>query len=365
MKDIGRLTLEEKVGQLFFLGFQGPAPDVDAQSLIDRIRPGGFIFFQRNIVTFDQFYALTSRLREIHGLPVFLAIEHEGGRVDRLKQVFSPLHSMAELAMLGTAYLRAGARIIAAELEAAGLNLNFAPVLDLSSRQSVMLDRTLSSNPLEVTRLGAAFVEELARKNVLACAKHFPGLGPALSDPHFVLPRIDRPRKQILQEDALPFLNLVDDVPMIQMSHAHYSAFDEKPTPASLSPRVVDSFLRKKMGFEGVIITDDLTLGAISSTGLVPDLFLRAFEAGNDMLLFSQATPLVEQAFKAFVREARRSESLRVRLDESVSRILRLKSRIRYVPIRYRVHVKTRVNRQIEKLRTEAAVLSRQATPSV
>jgi beta-N-acetylhexosaminidase len=355
MKDIGRLTIEEKVGQLFFLGFQGPEPDKDAQALIDQVRPGGFVFFQRNLENFDQLGALTSRLRELHGLPVFLAIEHEGGRVDRLKQVFSPLNSMAELAALGTAYLRAGAKIIATELEAAGLNLNFAPVLDLSATGSVMGGRTLSSNPHEVTRLGGAFIEELARKNVMSCARHFPGLGAARSDPHFVLPRIEKSKRQLLQEDALPFLNLIDDVPMIQMSHAHYSAFDEKPTPGSLSPRVVDGFLRKKIGFDGVIITDDLTLGAISSIGLVPDLFLRAFEAGNDMLLFSQATPLVEQAFKALVRETRASESLRKRLDESVSRILRLKSRIHYVPIRYRAHIKTRVNRQIEKLRTEAA----------
>src|SRR4051812_43243562 len=173
MKDISRLTLEEKVGQLFFLGFQGSAPDSETQALLDRIRPSGFIFSQRNIESIDQFYALTTELREINGLPLFLAIEHEGGHLDRLKQVFSPIPSITDLASLGTAYVRAGAKIIAAELEAAGLNLNFAPVLDLSSGGSIMSGRTLSWNPIEVTRLGGAFIEELSRKNVLSCVKHF------------------------------------------------------------------------------------------------------------------------------------------------------------------------------------------------
>ena len=359
MKDIGRLTIEEKVGQLFFLGFQGSAPDSETQALIDRIRPSGFLFFQRNIHSVDQFFGLTTQLRELNGLPMFLAIEHEGGRVDRLKQVFSAIPSMTELAGLGTAYVRGGAKIIAAELEAAGLNLDFAPVLDLESHGSVMAERTLSGNPLEVTRLGGAFVEELARKNVLSCVKHFPGLGPATTDPHFVLPRIEKTRKQLLQEDVLPFMNLIDEVPMIMVGHAHYPGLgDDKPVPASLSAKIVEGFLRKKLGYQGIIITDDLTLGAISAIGLTPDLFLRAFEAGNDLLLFSQTTPLVEQAFKTIVRAVRGSEALKTRLDESVARILALKARIQYTPVRYRAHIKNRINRQIEKLRAES-------TPSI
>jgi beta-N-acetylhexosaminidase len=366
MKDISRLTLEEKVGQLFFLGFQGSAPDSETQALLDGIRPGGFLFFQRNIESINQFFGLTTRLREINGLPLFLALEHEGGRVDRLKQVFSPLPSMTELASLGTAFVRAGAKIIAAELEAAGLNLNFAPVLDLSTSGSVMSERTLSSNPLEVTRLGGAFVEELARKNVLSCVKHFPGLGAARSDPHFLLPRIDKTKRQLVQEDVLPFMNLIDEVPMMMISHAHYPGLgDEKPTPASLSSRVIEGFLRKKMGYTGVVITDDLTVGAISSIGLNPETFLRAFEAGNDLLLFSQTTPLVEQAFKTIVKAARTSESLRARLNESVSRILALKGRIQYTPVRYRAHVRNRINRQIEKLRAESVLSPRSAHTTV
>ena len=126
---------------------------------------------------------------------------------------------------------------------------------------------------------------------------------------------------------------------------------DEKPVPASLSTRVVQGFLRKKLGYKGLTITDDLTMGAVTSLGLTPELFLRAFEAGNDLLLFSQTTPLVEQAFKTIVKAARSSATLRRRVDESVERILALKSRMEFVPLRYRTHLKPRITRQIDKLR--------------
>ena len=350
MKD--HFTLEQKVGQLFVLGFQGYELDRETRFLLDAIRPGGFLVFQRNIESFDQIYALTNQLRDISSTPALVAIDHEGGRVDRLKQIFAPIPSMPELAAAGMAQLRLGARVIAAELESTGFNLDFAPVVDLHLPQSIMAERCLAADPAEVVRLASAFIEELSRRGIVAGAKHFPGLGGALVDPHFSLPRIDRTKRQLLQEDVLPFTKLFDQAGIIMVSHAHYPTLgDEKPTPASLSTRVIDGFLRKKMGYNGLVITDDLTMGAVSSIGLKPELFLRAFEAGNDLLLFSQTTPLAEEAFKAILKAARGSAALRRRVDESVERILALKGRMEFLPLRYRTHLKARITRQIEKLR--------------
>jgi beta-glucosidase-like glycosyl hydrolase len=136
------------------------------------------------------------------------------------------------------------------------------------------------------------------------------------------------------------------------MAHAHYPGLgDEKPVPASLSPRVIEGFLRKRLGYTGLVVTDDLTMGAVTSIGLTPELFLRAFEAGNDLLLFSQTTPLVEKAFQVILSAARISAVLRRRVDASVERILSLKAQIEFVPLRYRAHLKPRITRQIEKLR--------------
>ena len=352
MKEAHRLTLEEKVGQLFVLGFQGSEPDAETRDLLETIRPGGFLLFQRNIEGFDQIYDLTTRLREQSSIPALLGIDQEGGRVDRLKQIFAPIPSMPELAGSGLAQLRLGARIIAAQLEATGFNLNFAPVLDLRLPQSIMAERCLATDPEAVVRLASAVIEEFSKRNIQSCVKHFPGLGASTVDPHFSLPHVARTRRQLLQADTLPFVRLFNQAGMILIGHAHYPGLsDDKPVPASLSPRIVDGFLRKKLGYKGLTITDDLTMGAITSLGLTPDVFLRAFEAGNDLLLFSQTTPLAEQAFKTILKAARTSAVLRDRVDESVGRILTLKNRIEFVPLRYRTHLKARITRQIDKLR--------------
>jgi len=352
MKDTNHLTLDQKVGQLFLLGFQGYELDRETRTLLEVIRPGGILLFQRNIESFDQIYSLTNQLREISTTPTIMAIDHEGGRVDRLKQIFSPIPSMADLAEAGMAQLRLGARIIAAELEATGFNLDFAPVVDLGLPDSILAQRCLATNSADVARFASAFIEELSKRGIVACAKHFPGLGGAVMDPHFSLPRIDRTKRQIQQEDAVPFVKLFDQLQMIMVSHAHYPALgDEKTVPASLSTRVLQGFLRKKLGYKGLTVTDDLTMGATSSLGLTPELFLRAFEAGNDLLLFSQTTPLVYQAFKTILKAARSSATLRNRLDESVERILGLKGRMEFMPLRYRTHLRARITRQIDKLR--------------
>ena len=346
------LPLEHKIGQLFIVGFQGREPDAETCALLDEIQPGGYLLYQRNIESFDQIYELTSLLRTMSPISPFLAIDHEGGRVDRLKHIFTVMPSMAELAETGMAPFRAGARIIAAELETTGFNLNFAPVADLRSPRSILSERCLASGPEEVARLATAFCEELSRRGIFTCAKHFPGLGAATIDPHFSLPHIDRTKRELQQEDAMPFVRLFDQTDMLMISHAHYPGLgDERAVPASLSTRVVDGFLRKKLGYKGLTITDDLTMGAVTTIGLTPELFVRAFEAGNDLLLFSQSTPLLEQAFRTMLAAVRKSAILRRRLDESVERILSLKNRIEFSPIRYRAHLKARVTRQIEKLR--------------
>jgi beta-N-acetylhexosaminidase len=357
------LTLEQKIGQLFVLGFTGSEPDAEARALLNFIQPGGFLLFQRNIEGFDQIYELTTHLRNAFPIPPLIAIDHEGGRVDRLKHIFTMMPSMAELAGIGIAQIRAGARIIAAEMEATGFNLDLAPVADLGLSHSIIAERCLAGEPAEVARLASAFVEELSKRGILTCAKHFPGLGAATVDAHFALPRIERLKRQIQQEDATPFVRLFDRADMLMIAHAHYPGLgDERPTPASLSSRVVDGLLRKKLGYKGLTITDDLTMGAVTSVGLTPELFLRAFEAGNDLLLFSQTTPLVEQAFKKILNAARKSALLRRRVDESAERIMTLKGRIEFVPLRYRSHLKARIIRQIEKLRKSVEVVPRAVT---
>jgi beta-N-acetylhexosaminidase len=353
MKDLARFTLEEKVGQLFFLGFRGEAPDQESRSLLDDIRPGGVVLSQRNIHTFDQTADLIEQLAARESIPL-IAINQEGGAVDRLKPLFGELPSPAEAALGGVSQIRALGRLLASELECLGFNTLFGPVLDLAIPGSVMLDRTLPATPKEVSRLGRAFLDEVQQRGILPCPGHFPGLGAATRDPHFGLPVIERPKKQLWREDIVPFADLLH-APLMMVGHGHYPAFqDGRPWPASLTPRVVEGLLRRKLGYSGVIITGDLTMGAVSSMGLTKERFLEAIEAGNDMLLFSETTPLVHEAFMHLTSSARKSAALRNRIDRSLARILSLKSAL--PPRRHhRAHARARLMRQISRFRTVLA----------
>jgi beta-N-acetylhexosaminidase len=350
MKDLSRLALEEKVGQLFFLGFHGLEPDRETRELLDTIKPGGIVLSRRNIEAFDQTTRLTSRFTESRDIPALVAINQEGGTADRLRLLFAPIPSMTDAANGGLAQLRRLGRVIGAELQATGFNTLFGPVLDLSTPGSILRGRTLAASPAAATRAGSAFIEEVADTGTIVCGKHFPGLGAVQRDPHFTLPQVDKPRKLLLMEDIPPFVNLFDVLPMMMVGHAYYpSLADSRPIPASLSPRIVDRLLRRKLGYQGVIVTDDLALGAVTSLGLTAERFLEAFEAGNDMLLFSQTTPLVELAFQTIVRAARQSATLRNRITASVQRILALKRRIP-LPLRNRASARSRILRHIDRL---------------
>jgi len=363
MKDLGRLTLEERVGQMFVLGFSGTTPEADAWARIERIRPGGIVFQQRNIESLDQVADLTLRFRSSQELPPVLAVNQEGGAIDRFKHVLAPVPSPGEVAHAGVGAVRAAARLIVAELVAAGFNVNLAPVLDLGLDGSIHPERALADSAAAVERIARPTIDEARKKDILSCARHFPGLGGASRDPHFALPRIDRPRRRLFSEDMVPFNDLKHDLDMVLVGHGHYPTLgDLRPVPASLSPRVI-AILRDTVRFEGVAITDDLTMGAVTTYGLKPETFVRAVEAGNDMIQFSQATPLAESGFEAVLGRARTDRSFRRRVDESVSRILDLKRRLPPPTAKPRPATRNHLIRQIEKLRESVVEPAEIAVP--
>jgi len=360
MQEFERLTLAERVGQLFLIGFQGTRPDSETRELISRIRPAGLVFSQRNIASLDQIYDLNTQFVRNFETPPFLAIDQEGGALDRLKQAVAPVPSLADLADSGTSFVRSGARLIASELQAAGFNTSLSLLLDLGLGGSVVRERCLAAGAREVSRLARVELSELRRKNILATASHFPGLGGAHEDPHFSLPTVRRTRRQLFTEDLAPFESLVGELDLIRVSHAHYPALgDIRPLPAILSRRIVTDLLRGVLGFGGVVMTDDLTMGAVTSRGLKPETFLEAIRAGNDLILFRQATPLVGDAFDLIVARAGGDRELRSGIDRSAERILHLKRRLDSVPLRNRVHRRARLVRQIDRLRNSIPDIER------
>ncbi|MCF6291506.1 MAG: beta-N-acetylhexosaminidase [Desulfobacterales bacterium] len=282
-----------ELGRFFMAGLPGITVDDSTRRLIREYRVNNFILFRRNVHDQGQLAALTAELRRIcldQGLaPPLIAIDQEGGSVTRLPPPFTQFADARELAE--SAYpedcLAQYARTCARELLGVGINMNLAPVLDVSpAGQGLFMEhRSLGGDPEKVARLGALVIAGLQKEGVAACAKHFPGLGAAVLDPHRHLPVVDRSLARILTEDLIPFKGAIKaGVAAIMTSHTIYPRLDPE-TPATLSAKVLTELLRKVLGYQGVIVTDDLEMGAIEKHGLVEEAAGSAFAAGADLLL--------------------------------------------------------------------------------
>jgi beta-N-acetylhexosaminidase len=285
--------LDAKIGQLFMIGLPGPEMDQETEALIRDHNPGGVILFSRNIEDPVQIARLCRDLqktaKDSEGFPLFLAVDQEGGRVARLKEPFTTFPGNAAI---GGATDPAGeaeefARVTAEEMKLVGLNMDMAPVVDVQrgELEKHLVGRTFGEDPETVARLGATVIRTMQMEGIMAVAKHFPGLGLASIDPHFELPKIDASLEEIEGVNLPPFKAAIDEgVSAIMTSHAVYPALDSN-RPATLSPAALIDLLRKKMGFEGLIISDDLEMGAIAKTWGVAEGTAEAFAAGSDVLL--------------------------------------------------------------------------------
>jgi beta-N-acetylhexosaminidase len=325
------LSLEEKVGQLFWIGFQGTFLGPDLRALLDRVRPGGLILFSRNIESAAQVRSLTDDLYRAVRIPPFIALDQEGGRVNRLKPILGPIPPNLELAGRrdAVAAIRRHSRATAQALRSLGFNVNFAPVLDLSDRDpgNGIGDRAYGHEPREVSRLAGEFLEAHLRAGVVPVGKHFPGLGSARADTHLTLPVIRRSRARLWAEDLLPYRRLRRKLPAIMVGHAHYPSIQgATPAPATLSRPVVATLLRKKVDFGGLILTDDLEMGAVDQTPGGGQA-LRALAAGHDGLMFCSSPEKIRAAHAEVLAAVRGGEVSAARIGASLRRVLALKDR--------------------------------------
>lgn len=323
------LSLEEKVGQLLWIGFQGTSLGPDLRALLEQVRPGGIILFSRNILSASQVRSLTDDLYRAVRIPPFIALDQEGGRVNRLKPILGPIPPNLDLAGRrgAMAAIRKHSRATAQALRSLGFNVNFAPVLDLSDRDpgNGIGDRAYGDDPGAVSRLAGAFLEAHARAGVVAVGKHFPGLGSARADTHLTLPLIRKSRARLWNEDLLPYRRLRRRLPAVMVGHAHYPAIQGPASaPATLSSRVVHTLLRKKVAFGGLILTDDLEMGAVDQTPGAGQA-LRALNAGHDGLMFCSSQEKIRAAHAELLAAAGAGEIPAARLGASLRRVLALK----------------------------------------
>jgi beta-N-acetylhexosaminidase len=324
------LSLGERAGQLLWIGFEGTSPTPSLLRWIRRIQPGGIILFGRNIESARQVRTLTDALHAALRVPPFIALDQEGGRVNRLKGILGPSPAPYDLASLPNAPVALSrlAMANALALRSLGFNVNFAPVLDLSSRdaQNGIGDRALGTDPARVTDLARALLSATSRGGVLPVGKHFPGLGAARADTHLSLPRIGLAGQRLWKDHLYPYRRLAELLPLIMVGHAYYPALQGRPPqPATLSRCVIQDLLRRRIGFRGLILTDDLEMGAVDQSQNGGSLARDSFLAGSDGLMFCRSRARIEEAHGKLAKDMESGEITPARARASLRRILNLK----------------------------------------
>ncbi len=331
---IRRMTVEEKVGQIFICGFGGKEVGPVPKAHITKRKIGGLILYDRNIQTPEQVAALTTELQNLaksnpRGIPLFIAIDQEGGKVTRLHKGATTFPGNMALGATGSQKLAEKVGdITGIELATLGINLNFAPVLDVNTnpKNPAIGVRSFGDSAENVSQLGSAYIRGIQRQGVLATAKHFPGHGDTSADSYKKLPLVAKKKKRMHDVDLSPFRAAIDaGVGAIMTAHVHYPELDIQG-PATLSHTILNTLLRQELGFEGLIITDDLEMKAIEETHDIRQAALAAFQAGADILLVPWTLKKQQSAYSAILQAVKKRNITTNRLNASVRRILKSKS---------------------------------------
>lgn len=323
--------IRQKLGQMFIVGCQGEALSKPQQLLVEEYQFGGFILFKENCREAAQLVALSHQLwQALDEIPPFIAIDQEGGRVHRLPPPFSHFPTAARIGAkndTGLAY-RLG-QAAAAELALAGVNLNFAPVLDVHSNPTnpIIGDRAFASEPKQVITMSSAWTDGLRAGGIIPCGKHFPGHGDTDKDSHVDSPVVKKSLDQLQAAELPPFAHACRaKIEALMTAHVVYTALDAK-LPATLSEAVVTGLLRHQLGYDGVVFSDDLEMQAIGANYGVEETAHRAVRAGVDVLLFCHDLDKAVAAFEFLADQAERDAALRNRIEASQRRVSEVKRR--------------------------------------
>lgn len=316
------------IGQLLIIGFDGTEMSAGLTSLLRKIQPAGVILFARNIVSPAQTHQLLQDCQAQVEWPLFRCVDLEGGTVDRLRGVIGSAPSPAEVFASGDRKLfRKHGRIIGENCRALGFNVDFAPVLDLAFEASkkVMSSRAVSEDPRKTVVYAREFLTGLNAAGVLGCGKHFPGLGEGTLDSHHELPVIEKSWKKLWEQDLIPYRSLRRQLPFVMVSHAAYPSVTRERTPASLSGKWITDILRKKVGYRGLVASDDLEMGGVLGAAPIEQAAVQHVRAGGDLCLICHQAELVTRAHSSLVREATRDRRFARRTEEAARRVVAFK----------------------------------------
>jgi beta-N-acetylhexosaminidase len=330
MRKKNNSSIPANIGQLLIIGFDGTGMSPRLASLLTRLQPAGVILFARNITGGEQTYKLLKDCQACVSTPLFTCVDMEGGRVDRFRNVTGSAPSAADVFASGNRKLfRKHGKVIGESCRALGFNTDFAPVVDLAfeSSKTVMSSRAVSADPKEAVIYAREFLAGLRSAGVIGAAKHFPGLGEANLDTHHELPSVNKSWKSLWAEDIYPYRTMRRELPMILIGHANYPEVTGDSSPASLSKKWITDVLRKKVGYRGLIVSDDLEMGGVLKAAPIERATVEHIRAGGDLCLICHVEDYVTRSYEELNKEAGSDRKFAQRVKDSVARVLAFKKK--------------------------------------
>jgi len=337
-KSLSSLPLEQQIGQFFFIGLPGTDLDGETQALLREIQPGGVIMFGRNVSAAEQVRSLIDGASELLPVPPLVGVDQEGGLVDRLRRIFTPMPAARKIREHGDlAAARALGRITGEVLRMLGFNMNFAPVMSIMTEDRDLLSnglysRSFGRSPGEVLGYTTVYMRGLQGAGCLGCLKHFPGIGAGEVDSHEQMPMVRLTHDDLIGQDLAPYIELFqrqdDRVRCVMVSHGGFPNIDISlgvtgglVEPASLNHEIVTKLLREELGYQHLVVTDDLEMGAIARHCEIEEAVVRAFQAGEDMLLICAHPEIIRRGYHALLKAAREERISHERITSSLERI--------------------------------------------
>lgn len=327
------MSLEEKIGQMIFAGVDGTTFDSHALILIHDYKVGGIIFNKKNFSSAEQTIQYLNKIRNentSNKIPLFLGVDQEGGIVAKLPGNLTPIPTNLEIGKVNnTDFSNSIGQLLGKEVKAYGFNMNFAPVLDINSNPNnpVIGNRSFGNSADLVSRLGIATMKGIQSENIIAVVKHFPGHGDTSTDSHLELPRVNKSLEELQQLELLPFQQAITEgADVVMIAHILLPNIDST-NPSSMSKVVISDILRNQLQYDGVVITDDMTMEAIIDNFDIGDASVQSVKAGSDIVMVAHGFENAADIFESLKTAVENGELSEERIDESIIRILQLKEK--------------------------------------
>lgn len=329
-KTLNEMTLEEKIGQMMIIAYRKPTINDELSNLLNTVKPGGFIFFKENLVTYNESLELIKDIKNTAKTPMFLSIDQEGGNVDRLKTIkgitFSKMPAMADIGKTNDTSIAYGTGAnIAHNLKMLSLNMNFAPVIDVYSnpKNTVIGTRSFGSNAEVVAKMGLALSKGLKDNNIIPVYKHFPGHGNTETDSHVNLPIVNKSKEELLKEELIPFKEAIaNGAEVIMIGHLAIPSITNSYIPASLSKKIITNLLKEELNYKNIVITDALNMKALTNNYTEKEIIEKSINAGVDILLMPE-NPI--NAVSIIIDSIKNGTIKEEQINNSVKKILELK----------------------------------------